>query len=82
MSLFFMRLYLTVVAVTAPTIVDAAIVVAHVAPVLKPRKTCSTPRSPCSFGSTCLFGTTSPQNPVLFSSSSSFLVVDQRELEQ
>ena len=38
-----MRIYLTIDAATAPTIVDAAIVAAHVAPVFKPRKTCSTP---------------------------------------
>ena len=43
LPLFLMRLYLTIAAATAPTIVAAAMVAAHVAPVLKPRKICSTP---------------------------------------
>ena len=38
LPMFLMRLYLTVVAASAPTIVAAVIVVAHVAPVLSPIK--------------------------------------------
>ena len=39
-TIFLMRLYLTVDVAIAPTVVVVATIVAHVAPVRKPRKTC------------------------------------------